>query len=519
MISVAIYINGKKLDLFGDETIEINSSVQKINDLGKVFTEYSQSFTVPGSDVNNKMFKHYYNVDINNSFNANMRQPAFIEIGTYTFKVGVIQLNSVSVKKGKISFYTLMFFGNLKNLNDLFGDDELSVLDFSHLDHPYNEQTVFKATRENNISNGSIYYPLISSIRNFEAGTLNSNDILTNDGSINFTDLKPAIQLYEIIKATEVKYGVSFTRTFFDRAIFTKLYMWLHNTEEKMKVLGNYEYIDMTVNQSDDPIFFNAANNTVTYSGFSQANTTFLVIPSPGFENTEYTFTIEVNGENVITLSSEGQSSIEFSSTVIRAYTLKFKIKSAAGFQFASRISTFGLKFPNPHVYIVNALNPEQTLIGGVSINDQLPKLKVTEFFTSLIRTHNLVIIPIDSTHFEIMPLDDWYSKGKIINITGNIDSDVIGIKKPNVYKEIFFKYKSSGTILNEKFRTNQGGEIGYGDLKAKYDVDGSDFSIDPNFENLLFERLRNNTNGTTTNIQVGKSIANSGYIDHPIPF
>ena len=59
--NIDIYIEGKRLDLFEDENITINSSVQNINDISKVFTDFSQSFTVPASQNNNKIFKHYYN--------------------------------------------------------------------------------------------------------------------------------------------------------------------------------------------------------------------------------------------------------------------------------------------------------------------------------------------------------------------------------------------------------------------------------------------------------------------------
>ena len=45
MRDVLIYIEGKRLELFNDEKIEINSSVQNVQDIAKVFTDFSQSFT------------------------------------------------------------------------------------------------------------------------------------------------------------------------------------------------------------------------------------------------------------------------------------------------------------------------------------------------------------------------------------------------------------------------------------------------------------------------------------------
>ena len=48
-----------QLELFNDEQVIINSSIQNIFDISKVFTDYSQSFTIPASTINNVIFKHF----------------------------------------------------------------------------------------------------------------------------------------------------------------------------------------------------------------------------------------------------------------------------------------------------------------------------------------------------------------------------------------------------------------------------------------------------------------------------
>ena len=61
-MQVAIYIykynERYRLELFQDENISITSSIQNVNDISKVFTDYSQSFTVPATPNNNKIFAH-----------------------------------------------------------------------------------------------------------------------------------------------------------------------------------------------------------------------------------------------------------------------------------------------------------------------------------------------------------------------------------------------------------------------------------------------------------------------------
>ena len=48
---VQLYIEGQQVELFGDETISLNQSIKDAKDISKVFTAYSQSFTVPASST------------------------------------------------------------------------------------------------------------------------------------------------------------------------------------------------------------------------------------------------------------------------------------------------------------------------------------------------------------------------------------------------------------------------------------------------------------------------------------
>ena len=64
MREVQIYINDQRIDLFSDEGIQITSRINDVRDISKVFTDFTQDFSIPASATNNKLFKHFYNVDI-----------------------------------------------------------------------------------------------------------------------------------------------------------------------------------------------------------------------------------------------------------------------------------------------------------------------------------------------------------------------------------------------------------------------------------------------------------------------
>ena len=64
MRTVQVYIEGQRLDLFDDESINVTSTQQNVQDISKVFSDFSQSFSVPASATNNAIFQHFYQNDV-----------------------------------------------------------------------------------------------------------------------------------------------------------------------------------------------------------------------------------------------------------------------------------------------------------------------------------------------------------------------------------------------------------------------------------------------------------------------
>jgi len=92
MVSVSLYVDNVKLDLFNDENISLTQSIQNVRDISKVFANFTKSFTVPASRVNNRVFKHYYNFNIDNGFDARKKVDAKIELNYLPFQTGKVQL-------------------------------------------------------------------------------------------------------------------------------------------------------------------------------------------------------------------------------------------------------------------------------------------------------------------------------------------------------------------------------------------------------------------------------------------
>jgi len=271
MIDVQLYIENNRIDLFDDETISLTSSIQNVRDIAKIFSDYSQTFNVPANDRNNKIFKHFYNFDID-GFNATTKKRARIELNHAPFREGFIYVEASNLKNNVANTYTIVFYGGLVLLKDKIKDHTLQSLgaELEQYDHTYSAANV-KTGFTTGLSNGDIIYPLITPEKRlyFDSVSSNSNTNYTGNlfsasnpdtyRGLSYLDLKPAIKVIKLIKAIETKYSIDFT-SFFETdntkvvPELSNLYLWLSRDSGRI-IDYNSEGIE-----------------TVQFSGFSSSN-------------------------------------------------------------------------------------------------------------------------------------------------------------------------------------------------------------------------------------------------------
>ena len=127
MVQLQLYIEGQEVEMFKDESFTLTQSIQDIRDISKVFTDFSRTFNVPASKINNKIFKHFYNFNIV-GYDARKKKDATLLMNYKPFKEGKIKLEGVSLKNNEPDAYKLTFFGNTTTLKDVLGEDMLSGL-------------------------------------------------------------------------------------------------------------------------------------------------------------------------------------------------------------------------------------------------------------------------------------------------------------------------------------------------------------------------------------------------------
>jgi hypothetical protein len=496
-----------RIELFEDEKISVTSSIQNISDISKIFTDYSQSFTIPASANNNEIFKHWYENSLDNAFDQRIRYSGYIEIDTQTFRIGRWQLEGATIKNNRIEDYKLTFYGELKSLIDKFGDEKLQdVKELNDYTISYSGDLVQDlVTNALSASQTDVLFPLISSKRTWnsadpEAPTSSSYPIVYNE-------LFPAIKLPLILNAFETRYNVNFNGVFLNDERFTKAYLWLKNNEAETYTMTTAERkIEIQVTENDGNFYADATNNTVTAVGFEDSGTFTVNVTSA----TPFDMTLIVYKNNVFFGSVQGVTdSISYTlGTQTGAGVFSFAIKKA----FSASTPTFNYTYTANKFIVSNPIQPTDGLIttfsdsGSILMNNLMdlsfiaPDMKVSDFFSGMLKMFNLTCYSEDGVNFTIEQLENWYFLGKIKDFSGYTTTD-FQFDRVKPYKKIDFKYQKNESVLNRTFYDRNARE--YGDLNYAFFNDGGDYTIQLPFENLLFNNW-NNTISTTSLPQVG---------------
>lgn len=547
MREVQVYIEGQRLDLFKDETISITSSIQNISDISKVFTDFSQSFTVPASKTNNQIFKHYYNNDVSDGFVAKERVAASIEINHVPFRIGKIQLEGSEIKNNEADNYKITFYGDVVTLKDKFGTRKLADLNLTGLNLDASFSNVLS-----NISDTSdldYRFPLITSDRLWTYGSGTEN-IASTGGAITTTELFPAIKVAKIFEAIETLADVTFLGTFLTDKRFTNLFtLWKNQKEPSL----NLQEVPITFNDQTS-IFFLQGDGVIEVEKVTSSTVQQLVGMSGGVyqpifgenkleiylycDEVGSSFTLKLykgdifTGENVLYTTrivtvteagfqniapfivdtfSSGRYSFSFISTdIVTLYdvSVKYSITVAALLDGAITLGSFE-EYMNTAYTLPPFGDAPYTTTPTIDLVQSAPDMLISDYFSGILKMFNLTCYPLQDGTFNIEPLADWYRYGGELDITQYTIDDSIKVDRPKLYKTVNFEYKESKSFLNEGFKASF--DRNYGDLKAEFDFDGTDFNVKLPFENLMFERF------TGTDLQVAYSMdkaeAGSSYV------
>ena len=532
MRGVSVYIEGVKLDLFDDEQINVTSIQQNVQDISKVFTDFSQSFSCPATPNNNQVFEHFYQNDVNSTIDFNVRREALIEIDLTTFRRGKISLEKTEVKNNEPYSYQITFYGDVASLKDTFGDSKLvDISTLSSTDMSYTFAQVSQRITDD-ATEYPIRFPLIVG-RNLTYGDTGSTDInpSTGSGSILYNELFPALAVYQIFNALQTHYSITFNGGFLSSERFRRAFLYCQNAETftfntKPLLVDIASASAFAFNNNTSLLaadYFSIPNDTLTISEVVPS-VTFPTVTSAGgtYFFTQHFINLSLNNatagvdafidvyENdqlihTYDVSSSSALSIVRGNDNLNTRVFKFFIRSTAPMtgtmliqykQSATYLYGGGVDFVSNQFTATASISTTSTL----SVLNYLPDMKVVDFFKGILQMFNLTCYGTAKDVYQIEPLDDWYQKGAIVDITEYTDIKSTKIDRLKLYKNISFSYQESECATNEAFRDITGGRD-YGNTNQLYDYDGGEYKIDLPFENMMMQKFEN------TDLQIGERL------------
>ena len=511
MRKVSIYIeetresgNYSELELFKDEEININLSVQNVKDISKVFTDFTQSFTVPASSVNNSLLRHYYEnaVDLDLAeWDNRLRINAYIEINRTPFRNGKVEIEKANIVKGRVESYTITFYGTLVNLKDTFGEDKLSDLDYTSIDFAYTGTEVYNRITDD-VTDYDIRYPLISSDRLWSYGDSTSTDISVTGGAIDYSELFPAVKVPKIFDLIESKYGITFNGLYLTDDRFNDLFLY-YKSKKFNDTFSDKQVVDII---GGDTQYYNKQLNVAEVTQFLGTLTARLTLNITSVSSTGVKYYIDVYKDGTLQQTLEGSDvGIYYLGDAPGKY--KCYIYSNANLTITSEYE-WVLPFFGSYYYSTNEPN---VLSSSSNLTGNAPNIKISDFVSGILKMFNLTCTAQNVDTFLIEPLDWWYQKGAVVDITSYVDDNNVDIKKVPLYKRLNFKYQESKSFASKEFELRTGKS--YGDLESNFEFSGDEYTIEVPFENLV----QNKYTGTT--IQVGFCLDENynSYIPKPI--
>ena len=540
----SIYIDNQRIDLFKDEQVSITSKSRDAQNVAKVFTDYSQTFSVPASPKNNAILGHYYDTNLG-TFNANVRVDARIQTDTIPFREGKIQLEGSTIKNNQVESYKITFFGDVVSLKDAIGTAKLSDLDYSGIQFIRTQGNVIASMQDATYQD--VRFPLISpsSIWNVDGST--GVDIAAS--GLDYKDLFPAISDSKIMNMIQVKYGLTFTGGFVESEKMQKSFTYYKNTLRTNVFTTIRTDIPFNVGGTDTlPILINnplsESTASIEYVDMSSYDTSGLasfgtwmgqewhrlkmtVTPTTWTGSNGYFIDVYRNGVFHLTFESEFAESFE-----VVDYTPNVSgLNDQYTFKGRSLFGGFDISVDFEYNFRANYLDASNNLqfvdhtaneVGLVTLSTYLelsaiaPDMTILEWLTGTMKQFHLTCYPESTGVYNMIPTDEWYDNGRNVDISEWVITDTIKKDRVKLYRELDFTYLKSKSLMNTEFASLFGRE--YGSLTHVFpDYDGGKNTVKLPFETIMFNNIEGVANGLQVAYTFGESPEYKAFIPKAI--
>ena len=489
------------LDMFGDESLTIKQMVKNLNDPSKLFTSLSRSFNLPASKKNNKIFKHYYNIDIVNGLDSRELIPCKLLLNNVTYDVGNLSIEGVKMSGGKPMSYKVRYVGKLSELSRKIGQDKLSNLDFlSETINNFNPANEFGSNFVDNIvfplasrSDRMLYNSTLKDINTEGAKNIayiDSTSIADNKYGIIEQDLIPALNVGLILDKIASTYGVTFSGVF-SKEYVRELYLWLHKTDKQRTGDKNSAIMSNFTNVSL-PSFSGIQVNTDNIQFFTSYPPIYTKVRiTPTFTGTADVY-IKFNGVIVETVSTSGQTSNYYTVTSYGTLTVEAESSQSVTVSVGMDLEQYGDAITTRTGSLDGTIGIGNA--GTFKVSDNIPNMKVIDFLSSLFKMFNIVAEVSDALDIEGTHFDAFMNRGVLRDVSEYIDIDNYDVDKPNLYSAMRFKFADPKVAMElgyEKVNGKNYGELEY-ELTGQTGVklSGDEYVLDLKNQRIPLEPL-----------------------------
>jgi hypothetical protein len=329
MNNVRLVCGGYSVDLPSDFGIQINKSIADIREPESRSSDWTKTFTLPGTKTNNKLFTHLFDLNLsirntsatnfNPDFNPNLKADALLMVDEVTQIEGFIRLLSIKVNDLNQIEYECSMHGQLADLFAKISDAKLADLDFTEYNHVLNATNIFNSWDTSIVKNGSSGYVNFSGGAPIGEGYVYGwidNGTYADYQNLYTDNVTPYIYTKTIVDKIFSGAGYSYSSgSFFNSAQFKRLVV---PCPSRMPILSE--------TQVQQRQFEAKASGTTTYTSATFGS----LMPFPielsdpsgqwntstskytnGFFNQTYDFNLYING-SATGLTANGQDTLNF---------------------------------------------------------------------------------------------------------------------------------------------------------------------------------------------------------------
>jgi hypothetical protein len=306
-----------------------------------------------------------------------------------------------------------------------------------------------------------------------------------------------------IIKAIEIKYGFNFTGGFFESMNYKDAYMSLNNSTTKL----NSGFLEFENESGENPPESALSDDRLNYR--------VTITPKAGFDNVPYTLILTWNDQFIYesqTPLTGTQTKNATVSTPTENYNVTASIVTQEDFEFDATtllryLADVGGADDFINITLESNTYTDQVIDLVAVVNNLMYDIKTYDFLTSIFKMFNLVVFS-EGTDLVVEDLQSWYAKGRIYDINKYVDTSKLKIAKGKIYNQLNFKFEDSEQIIANAYNENNRRYYGNAEIKFFANpeetilIDGDTLDVEVIFENPVFERLIDISDGSLTTIQ-----------------